>query len=128
MIACRRVIARLDLLPRTRTMGTPTTAYCGYTCYHLLWLYVLPLATATPGAQAVSWLSPSHYHQARLDVLFVEEAGQLPLAHLIGAAILTMALLTMAVRVVRSLTMAVLTMAVLTMKCGPTHYVRAPPG
>eukprot|EP00964_Phaeocystis_antarctica_P020028 scaffold11053_cov43-Phaeocystis_antarctica.AAC.2 len=30
---------------------------------------------------------------ARLDVLFVEEAGQLPLAHLIGAAIPTFAIL-----------------------------------
>ena len=109
-------------------MGTPTTTCYGYTYYHLLWLYVLPLATATPGGRQLAGYPPSHYHQARLDVLFVEEAGQLPLAHLIGAAILTMALLTMAVRVVRPLTMAVLTMAVLTMKCGPTHYVRAPPG
>ena len=91
-----------------------TTCY-GYTHYRVLWPH---LAT-----RQLAGYPPSHYHQARLDVLFVEEAGQLPLAHLIGAAILTMALLTMAVRVVRPLTMAVLTMAVLTMKCGPTHYV-----
>ena len=57
--------ARLDLLPHTRTMAIPTTTYYGYTYYHLLWLYVLPLTMAmsattcyaTPGDQ-VSWLSP----------------------------------------------------------------------
>ena len=46
------------------------------TRYLLLWLYLL-------------WLHLPLGMDARLDVLFVEEAGQLPLAHLIGAAILT---------------------------------------
>ena len=118
MIACRRAstcchtrVLWLYLLPRT--LAIPITTCYGYTYYRVLWAH---LAT-----RQLAGYSPSHYHQARLDVLFVEEAGQLPLAHLIGAAILTMAPLTMAI-----LTMALLLAYLLPTYCRPTHCVRAP--
>ena len=97
-------------------MAIPTTSYYGYTWRpgsYLSWLHLASMQLAG--------YPPSHYHQARLDVLFVEEAGQLPLAHLIGAAILTMALLAMAI-----LTMALLLAYSLPTYCRPTHCVRAP--